>query len=156
MTLQVAPTHWYSWNFTVQKDLQPVARVDISPWCEKGALTVDRTGYQMYREGRMSGDFVLEREGSALARAEKPSAFRRQYLIRYRDREYALVARSAFRRSFALLDGAQEIGSIEPTGILTREATADLPDAWPLPLRAFVIWLTMIQWRRDAAAGAGG
>ena len=155
MTLQVAPTHWYSWNFTVWKDSQPVASVDINSWCEKGALTVDRTDYQMYREGWMSGSFVLERDGSALARAERPSAFRRQFLIRYRDREYALVARSAFRRSFALLDGSQEIGSIEPTGVFTRDATADLPETWPLPLRAFVIWLTMIQWRRDsAAAGA--
>lgn len=152
MTLQVAPTHWYSWHFTVRKDSQLVANVDVNAWGEQGALTIDRTHYQMYREGWMNGSFVLERDGSAIAHAEKPSAFRRRYLIRYRDREFALVARSAFRRSFALLDGSQEIGSVEPIGLFTREATADLPDTWPLPLRAFVIWLTVIQWRRDSAA----
>jgi hypothetical protein len=47
------------------------------------------------------------------------------------------------------LDESQEIGSIERTTVFSREAMADLPDAWPLPVRAFVIWLTMIQWRRD-------
>jgi len=30
-------------------------------------------------------------------------------------------------------------------------AIADLPDTWPLPVRAFVIWLAMIQWRRDSS-----
>ena len=152
MTLQVAPTHWLSSDFTVQQDAKPVANVEMNWWCEKGALTIDRTHYQMYREGWMSGDFVLERDGSVIARAKKPSAFLRKYVVRYRDREYALTPRSAFRRPFALLDGSQEIGAIQHTSAFTREAMADLPDAWPLPVRAFVIWLAMIQWRRDRNA----
>jgi len=155
MTLQIAPTHWYSWDFTVQKDAHTVASIDFNAWKEQGALTIDRTSYQMYREGWMSGSFLLERDGSVIARAERPSAFRRQFLIHYRDHEYALVTRSCFQRAFVLLDGSEEIGSVAPTGVFTRQATADLPENWPLPLRAFVIWLTMIQWRRDsAAAGA--
>ena len=71
------------------------------------------------------------------------------YPIRYADRSYTLESRSAFRRAFVLLDGSRQIGSIEPTSAFTRGAMADLPETWPLPVRAFVIWLTMIQWRRD-------
>ena len=44
MTLQIAPTHWLSSDFTVLKDSQTVANVEVSRWGEKGALTVDRTG----------------------------------------------------------------------------------------------------------------
>ena len=149
MTLQVAPAHWLSSDFTLRQDAKPVADVQLNWWCEKGALTIDRTRYRMYREGWLSGAFLLEREGSVIARAERAGVFRRKYLVRYRDREYTLAPRFAFRRPFVLLDGSQEIGSITRTTVFTREAMADLPDAWPLPVRAFVIWLAMIQWRRD-------
>ena len=44
------------------------------------------------------------------------------------------------------------LGSIDRTTFFSRDAMAELPDAWPLPVRAFVIWLTMVQWRRDNAA----
>ena len=105
----------------------------------------------MYRESWLCGPFVLERDGSVLARAEKPSAFFRTYLIRHGDRDYTLEPRSAFRRAFVLHDGSRQIGSIEPTSASMRGAIADLPDTWPLPVRAFVIWLAMIQWRRDSS-----
>ena len=149
MMLQVAPTHWYSSDFTVRQASTPVVDIDMSWWCEKGVLTVEGVRHEVYREGWMSGAFLLERSGSIVARAEKPSAFFRKYLIHHNGREYTLAPRSAFRRGFVLLDGSRQIGSIEPTSALTRKATADLPDDWPLPVRAFVIWLTMIQWRRN-------
>jgi len=74
MTMQVAPTHWLSSDFTLRQDAKPVAHVEMNWWCEKGALTIDRTHYQMYREGWLNGAFLLERDGSAIAHAEKPSA----------------------------------------------------------------------------------
>ena len=151
MMLQVVPTHWYSSDFTVRQASRSVADVDVSNWCEKGALTVEGVRYEVYREGWMTGAFVLERGGSIIAQAEKPSAFFRRFLVRYDGREYTLAPRSAFRRAFELLDGSRHIGSIEPTSAFTRKAVAHLPDDWPLPVRAFVIWLTMIQWRRDNA-----
>jgi len=149
MTLQVVPTHWYSSDFTVRQASRAVADADVSWWREKGVLTIEGVHYEAYRDGVLTGTFVLERNGTVIARAEKPSAFFRKYLVRHGDREYTLDARSAFRRAFVLLDGSREIGTIEPTSALTREAIANLPDSWPLPIRAFVIWLTMIQWRRD-------
>lgn len=149
MTLQVVPTHWYSSDFTVRQASRAVANADVSWWREKGVLTIEGVRYEAYRDGVLTGTFVLERNGTVIARAEKPSALFRKYLVRHGDREYTLDARSAFRRAFVLLDGSREIGTIEPTSALTREAIANLPDSWPLPIRAFVIWLTMIQWRRD-------
>jgi hypothetical protein len=149
MTLQVAFPHWYSSDFTVWLASQPVVDGRVSSWRDKGALTISGVRYDVYRDAWMMGAFLLERHGSVIARAEKPSALLRRYVIRHNDREYTLEARSAFRRAFVLLDGSGEIGSIRPTGLFTRGATADLPDDWPLPLRAFAIWLTMMQWRRD-------
>jgi len=106
----------------------------------------------------MCGAFILESSGSIMARAEKPSAFRRSFIIDYRDKQYTLRAASALRRSFLLLDGDIKIGSLSPEGIFTRRTSVDLPAELPLPVKVFIIWLTVILWKRDSnsAAAAGG
>ena len=97
--LQIAPTHWYSSNFTVQRASRLVADVDVSNWCEKAVLSIEGVRYEAYREGWLSR--------------------------------------------------SRQIGSIAPVSCWTRDATSDLPETLPLHLRAFIIWLTMMQWRRD-------
>ena len=149
MMLQIVPTHWYSWDVTVTDESRPVADIAMSRWREKGTLTIDHTTYRVYRESPMSGAFVLERAGSVLARAEKPSVFRREFVIRHADREYTLRPESLFRRAFVLLDGSRQIGSIAPESAFTRKAAASLPHDLPLPVRMFIVWLTMISWRRQ-------
>ena len=149
MQLQVAPKNWYSWDFTVSQASTRVAAVDMSCWLEKGQLTIEGATYDVYREG-FRGPYILERSGSVIARAEKPSAFYRSYQIRYLDRQYTLEAPSAFRRAFVVLEGTRQIGSIEPISAFKCDAKADLPEGWPVAVRAFAIWLTMLQWRRQS------
>lgn len=152
--LTAVPKHWFSWDFTVTEGSQTVAEIDISWWREKGALTVQGVDYRVYREGMMSGDFILESAGSTLARAQKPSAFHRSFAIDHEGRRYILRAESVFRRTFLLLDGDRKIGSLSPEGIFTRRTKVDLPPALPLAVRVFVIWLTVILWKRESDSGA--
>jgi hypothetical protein len=161
--LTIMPRTWYSWDFTVADDARTVAVMDLSKWREKGVLTIDGLDHRVFREGMMSGDFLLEREGTVLARAVKPSAFSSTLLVRYQDREYTLRKKSVWGRSFVVLAGVgpagsaveQQVGSLAPAGLMTRKAHVDLPAAWSLALRVFIIWLTVIMWKRDAgAAGA--
>ncbi len=99
--------------------------------------------------------FILELNGTQLARAEKPSALRRSFTIQHEGKTYILKAESAFGRTFLLLDNdRRQIGSITPAGMFTRKATVDLPDEMPLPIKVFLVWLTVILWKRDSEAVA--
>jgi len=154
--LTAIPKHWFSWDFTVQEGSRDVAKIDVSWWREKGTLTVQGKDYHVYREGVMSGLFVLESAGAVLARAEKPSAFRRMFVIEHAGRQYTLQAKSAFRRAFVLLQGSQEVGWITPQGVFSRKSTVDLPESLPTPVKVFILWLTVILWKREADAAASG
>jgi len=149
--LTLAPRNWFTWNFAVLDGKRLLADIHFSSWRERGVLTIEGVDYSVYRES-MLGDFLLEQSGSVLARAEKPSAFRRSFIIKYKERSYTLQAESAFRRAFVLLDGDHEIGSIVPESAWTRQAAVTLPDNWPLPVKSFAIWLTLLHWRRDASS----
>jgi len=150
--LRLIPKRWFSWDFAVLDDRGIVANIDISQWREKGVLTVRGASHPVYRERLTSGDFILESAGSILARARKPSAFRRSFNMEHGGRRYTVRAQSAFRRKFVVLDGDIEIGSISPDGIFTRRASIDLPEDISLALRIFIVWLAVILWKRGSDA----
>src|SRR5689334_14649829 len=160
--LTIIPRTWYSWDFRVMDEGREVAFMNISSWREKGTLTIAGAEHRVYREGRMSGDFVLEHNGTVLVRASKPSAFSSTMIVSYQGREYTLSKQSLWRRAFVVLEplgeagsaNEREVGSLVPAGMMTRKACVDLPADWPLPLRVFVIWLTVIMWKREADAAA--
>jgi hypothetical protein len=145
----LAPRHWYSWDFFVFDGDRQLAEFDLSSWREKGLVWVDGVDYRLYRESPF-GDFVLERAGSVIARATKPSAFRREFVIKYKEKPYTLRAKSAFGRTFMVLDGRTEVGSLAPESWLGRKAKVTLPDDWPFLLKSFAMWLTIVHWKRDA------
>ena len=155
--LRIVPKHWFSWGFAVRDGDRHVADIDMAWWRERGVLAVEDRPYEVYREGVMSGAFILASPEGILARAEKPSAFFRSFVVEHAGRAYTLQARSAFFRSFVLLDGPTEVGTLTPDGPFTRRASADLPEDMPLPVRVFVLWLALLLWKRqsDSSAAAG-
>jgi hypothetical protein len=151
MAMTIGATHWYSWDFDVTDDTRHVAHLDVSAWREKGVLTIDGIAHRVYREGVGSGEFLLQRDGIVLARATKPSAFRSAFEVRHDGRTYELAKESFWQRRYVVRSGNAEIGSLGPRSAFGREAVATLPEAWPLPLKVFVIWLVVILWKRAAS-----
>jgi hypothetical protein len=152
--MMLVPSAWYSWDFDVTDGQRRLARVEMSAWREKGVLKVDGINHEVYREGWGSGDFILKRDGVVLAKATKPSAFRSAFTLTYNNREYTVGKRSAWGRAFVVSEGDTELGSLVPTRWWARDATATLPEAWPVHIRVFAIWLALLLWKRDAQNGS--
>jgi len=150
--LQLVPSHWFLWDFTVRQGSEILANIDVSQWREKGVLTIQGTRFLVYREGFFSGDFVLESSDTIVARARKPSAFLRSFIVEHAGRQYTLRQHSAFRRPFQLLDGDREVGAITQEGFFMPRASVVMPQDMPLPVQVFIAWLVIILWKRDANA----
>ncbi|MDQ2640372.1 MAG: hypothetical protein M3Y79_07320 [Pseudomonadota bacterium] len=153
--LTATPRHWFSWNYTVSRETDRLADLNISWWREKGTLTVDGRQFSVYRERMMSGKFILESDGAVVASAEKPSSLRRRLLIEHAGRQYELKPHGLFSRTYDLHEGSAVIGSMSARGFFTRRMNVDLPETLPLPVRLFVTWLTVLLWKRESdAAGS--
>jgi len=150
---EAIPRHWYSWHYDLMEGVTRLAEVRVSSWRDAGQLTVGQNIFRVYRQGLCKGTFLLESNGSILAQAEKPSVFRRWLDIQHQGRHYILKTVSVFGRKLVLLDGSVEIGSLTRT-IFSRQATVNLPEDLPAPLKAFIVWLAVLLWKRDAATGA--
>ncbi len=150
MIFTIIPKSWFSWNFRIMAGDRRVAEIETSLMSEKGRLSVEGMSYQAYREGMLHGAFVLDASGTVLARAEKPSALFRSFVLEHGGKSYTLAARKALKREFVLNDGESEIGTMAPAGAFTRRAVAELPEELPLPVQVFIVWLVLLMWRRES------
>jgi hypothetical protein len=152
--LEAIPANLFSTNFRLQQQNKLLGEVDTSVWRERGRLELEEATYELYRERKFSGDFLLERNGKVVARATKPSAFQYRFDVLLPNRTLTLRKLSIWSRRFGVFEGEKQIGSIYPVGIFTRRSNIDLPNDWPLATRAFVFWLVFLMWRRQNQAAA--
>jgi hypothetical protein len=110
--------------------------------------------HRVFRESAL-GDFVLEASGRELARATKPSAFRDTIIVHYGGRDYTLLKPSIWRRAFALMDGDRQDRNDRARERLDAACESRiLRLTGPMPIQAFVIWLVIILWKRNAQNSA--
>lgn len=154
--LEAKPVGIFSRDFNIEAEGRRIALLDVSHWKEAGEISIDGQSYRLFRERLMSGAFILEKEGQAVARAVKPSAFRSQFDLELEARPYMLKPDSLFKRSFSVFRNEASVGNIRRAGFFTRRAMIDLPSEWPLPVQVFVFWLVVVIWNRDDSAAAAG
>ena len=147
--LRAVPDSWFSWDFTIFDDNKAIAKLDLAWVREAGELSLEGANYKVFREGLVSGAFILEKEGSVLASAGKTSVLVRSFNLEYNGTSYTLEAESMMLRKFVLRTGGKTIGSVRPETAFTRRAIIDLPIDIALPVRIFMVWLILIIWKRD-------
>lgn len=152
--LRAVPKRWFSSAYKMLDNDTTVAIVDPSLLREAAELTIQGSTYSLYREGLMSGAFILANGGSILARAVKPSALYRSFQVEHGGKQYTLKAESVWSKKFVLSEGGVRVGSVYPERALTRKAVVDFPEEIPLAGRVFMFWLVMILWNRADTAAA--
>src|SRR5688572_18702723 len=152
--LRAVPVSCFSCAFHGFDDDRQLAHIDVAWIRGAGTSLLEGASYKVARESLFGGAFVLEKDGQVVARATKPSVWRRMFEIEYGNKRYTLKTKSSFGRSFVLLDGEVTIGAMRPEHVFTRRSEADFPDSLPLPARIFMIWLTILLWKREADGSA--
>jgi hypothetical protein len=149
--LEFGPRSWFSSRvYGIAQNGAPIGEIDCAWLREEGTIKIGSTSYSASREGLMSGAFFLAANGQRLASADKPSALHRLFKVQIGGKTYTLKGASTFGRSFVLTEDDREVGSISPQGVFGRQAKANLPDDLTLEARAFLIWLVVVMWKRQA------
>ena len=155
MLMSVEPRKWYSWDFNVQdSEGRPLGEVALSSWRERGTLSWAGSEYTVRRDG-WTGPFVLAEAGSVRGRARLASFWRNALEIELDADHYTLQPRSAWRSELVLRQGGEELGTVKPVSWHSWRARVELSERLSPLHRAFVVWLAMLLWKREADAAAG-
>lgn len=159
--LDAKPTGLFSWDYRVYEGSREVAFLDVGLLLEGADLDIGGIPFRLDREG-MAGDFTLAFEGVVIARATKRSIFTGTFDV-VLDAPLADTGatRLVVRRTSLVSDrfevlpkqqGTDEpgppLGVIRKRNMLTRRASVDLPDTFPLGVQVFLLWLAVLMWRR--------
>ena len=118
---------------------------------EGAKAEADGVQYVVRKDGRKR--FVLEAGGSELAAADRLKRSERSWRVSTGGAEYELARASMWRSKFELRLAGQALGEISRK---RRNTICDLPDDLPVPVQAFLGFIAMALWDREAAASSGG
>lgn len=159
MVLDVKCRSFVKWQFDVFQGESLVADIDLKLLREGAELEIKGEHFTIKRAGLVSGAFTIEAFGRELARAEKPSALFRRFVVEFANRRFVLEAEKALFRRFVVAeeptDGiGVEIGRIEPVKWYSQSAIAKFDDSLPLAVDIFLITLVLFLWKRSAQSSS--
>lgn len=150
------PLSWFSEDYRIFDNDKEVAVLDNSRWRERATVELESQVFSFYRKGLLRSTFVLENVGGAeLAIITSNGTFRSSYTISYDGAECVLKPKSFFKRSFILCNEPHTLGSITTANVFSRQIQADLPEALPLHVQIFILWVVLMNWRRRNHAAGG-
>jgi hypothetical protein len=150
-TFELSPRKWYSSDYRVLRDGTELTRFTFLSGPERSHFALACNTFVARKEKWNSPNFFLDQGATRLALAVTPHWSLRIFHLEYEGKPYGLRATSG---GFVLTCNGVERGLIAKKGWLSRQATADLPDDLPLPVNLFLIWLSLLMWKRDSD-GAG-
>ena len=159
--LDAKPTGFLSWDYHVYEGEREVAFLDVGLLLEGADLDIGGIPFRLSREG-VAGDYTLAFEGIVIARATKRSIFTGTFDVVLdapladTDTTRLLVKRKSLVSDrfevFAQGDVPDapgvRLGVVRKRNMLTRRASVDLPDTFPLGVQVFLLWLAVLMWRR--------
>lgn len=150
--LRAIPKSIFSWDFDVFEGDRNVAFLDLAVIKENGQIIVDGDEGKIYREGLMSGSYILEIDEGALAMADKPSALYRIFEIQSLGRKFTLKPTGVMSQNFVLFEGEEVVGTISKDNWFSRKCTVDVPSDLPMLVRIFFLYLVVLMWRRQSSS----
>ena len=153
--IEFAPNSLFRINhYTLRRGGMEIGRIDFGGIRQPTSIVIGGATFHPARDGVLHTTFHLDGNGTRLATATPAGASYRRFTVQAGARTYELAVASWSGRSFTLTENGAAIGTIARTGFFTTKSTADLPDDLPLELQAFLIWLVLTTWRRQATTNA--
>ena len=82
----------------------------------------------------------------------KPTLFGRAFQVTHGAKTWTVRRQSLWSRRIQVLEGGREIGHVTLNNWWSYRASAALPDAMPVPVQVFCVWLAALIWKREADA----
>lgn len=146
---EAIPQGWFSWSYDLLRGDRIESEIVLES-LDLGTIRHDGETFSVRRTG-WTGPWVLTtKAGEPIAEAEKPSPFSYRFLTEHGESRFFFEPEGPFSRAMILYDAEDEepVGCVEPKHMLSRNILAELPVDLSPTFRAFLVWMTLMTWRR--------
>jgi hypothetical protein len=103
----------FSNTYVLRTAQQELVELKMFAVRERAEFQHQGMSYSLYRERAMSGDFLLEHNGRAAARAQKPSALRQRFNLEIDGQRFELRRAGVFSRRYEIRSNDRLVGAVE-------------------------------------------
>ena len=147
---EARPQSIFSWDYAIQDQGRIISQLDLSVFRERATFSIQGQDFEIHRQGLMAGSFLLTQHGQTIVDAQKPSFLTRRFVVNIGNTTYDFRVPSIFSRSMVLYDQRRHVGTISRAGLFSRRAIVDLPNEIDPPVQIFLLFLTVILWKRQS------
>jgi hypothetical protein len=155
---QIAPQGFFSRHYTLARGGQTVATLKMSLWKEGCEFTIAGHQFAIRRTSLWKDGFQLLAEEQPVCDVKR-TFWSRRFELAAVGQKWFLQPAGWFSRTYQLVVGEHEVGTVRPAGWFTRRQIAQFGDDVPPPVQVLAIFLVLVIGQREhhsAAAGAGG
>ena len=154
--LEIRKTALFSRDYVAVVKNKVVAELSRNLWRQRGEMDIDGKTFRFQRDGTFKSKFSLMDSDQVLIEVEQPSTFKSGLVFRYADKEYQMVKKAWYSRTFIIKHKNKVLGSIERKTVFSSTTLVDLPKDYPLAMAVFIGWIAMVRWDDETAAAAAG
>jgi len=154
----IAPHGFFSRHYDLIRGGEIVATLRMSLWREGCEFAIAGHAFAIRRVSMWKDGFQLFAGDQSVCDVKR-SFWSRRFEMAAVDQQWVLQPAGWFTRTYQLLAGEREVGTIRHAGWFTRGRVAEFAADVPPPVQVFAIFLVLVISRRQqshAAAGAGG
>jgi hypothetical protein len=140
--------------YALKRDGVEIGRIDCGGIRQPASIVIGGATFSPARDGVLRATYHLYGNGARLASAAPAGTALRRFTVEAGARTWTLAVASWSGRRFTVTENGAAVGAIARSGFFTAKSTAELPDDLPPEVQAFLIWLVIITWRRQAATNA--
>lgn len=145
--VKCAPHSVFSWNYAVSGLVLGSAQLTFEPFSDQGVIAFDGIRLGVRKEGWINARWTLERDGEAVAVANKHGMLGRRFELTHGDQVFLLKPQTPITRGYDIFLGDTVVGTIEPDHPLTRVAHIECKVAVAEVVQLFSFWLVAMVWR---------
>lgn len=148
--LTAVPKKPLSWSYVVGDGSKQVAAVELAWLQPRGSIALGSAELKIARQGFFSGAFELHDGPRRIVVARSSGTFSRVLEVDAGREHYTLQPAALLSRAWSVTRGKEELGTIRPMGLLSRQALLDCSESIPLDVQLFLLWLVLHRWKRQS------
>jgi len=136
-----------------------VGRIETSWLGRTARLTCGDAAFELVRQGFGGARMFLMNGDQEVVSARKVALVKESYEVRLATTSLAMKREGGgiLKRPFVMrTSDGREIGRVERDGWVNLKSIATLPEDWPVPVQAFILWIALTVWSRERSAATGG
>lgn len=152
---EVVPKGFFSNDYHLLRDGEIIITLKMGLWSEGCQFDIAGHEFVIKKSSFWKDAFQIVADGSPVCEVKR-TFWSRRFEVIAAEQTWWLAPLGWFSRTYQLLVGQRQVGTIRPTGFFSRRRVAEFSDEVPPPVQVLAVFLVLIVARRQQSQAATG